>query len=573
MVPRIHRRGNSFKGACNYVLHDPGKDSSERVAWVETQNIYSHPEDAWFEMFDTYRNRTALKKNAGVDSRGRDNKSPVLHYTLAWHAKDNPDPEHMKAMALDSLKALGLSEHEAVIACHSDKEHHHVHVVVNTVHPYTGKTAPLKFSKLEFSRWAEAYEKEHGIHCEQRIKNNERRREIAKQREAERAEAALALLTGKEPQEPAPFEAVNDNSANRRRWFERKDVVDKMKALRAALDQEQKAERGETWAGQQRERDDLDKKTHAALDQGRAATKDQYKDRWRDLYQTQKREGRQLGEIATHPLERAVFLFRNRARLGDRNKPLTIRQMIPLVLSGRKLKARVEQIHMRERRALARDEKTIAKQRTEQVWQMHRAAFHTLRDRQAAARSAEKAHQQIERKDISFARAKAELIRDADQLAANVPKARTGPWRQAHRPEPEAARAKDEDAFRRLAPKLPSGKAVPGNVPVAPQTHKQEAAKAALMREHRPPPTGIPTAPVRRPPEQKPPQREEQKAAKPFRDAVSSGTAGGKKELNDAVSPAPREKAGGAQARKERMRKDMERWKRRNARDDFDRER
>ena len=196
VIPRLHRRGNSFKGALRYILHDPGKDSSERVGWVETQNIVSDPKDAWFEMFDTYRNRAALKKNAGVDSRGRDNKTPVLHYTLAWHAKDNPDPDHMRAMAFDSLKALGLSEHEAVIACHSDKEHHHVHVVVNTMHPYTGKTAPLKFSKLEFSRWAEAYEKAHGIHCEQRVKNNEKRREIAERRKAEREQSAFALLTG-----------------------------------------------------------------------------------------------------------------------------------------------------------------------------------------------------------------------------------------------------------------------------------------------------------------------------------------------------------------------------------------
>ena len=52
----------------------------------------------------------------------------------------------------------------------------HVHIVVNTVHPETGMTAPLKFTKLELSKWAEAYEREHGIHCEERIRNNEERR-------------------------------------------------------------------------------------------------------------------------------------------------------------------------------------------------------------------------------------------------------------------------------------------------------------------------------------------------------------------------------------------------------------
>ena len=107
-----------------------------------------------------------------------DNWKPVLHYTLSWHADDKPAPEQMQQAAIDSLKMLGLSEHEAILAAHSDKQHMHVHVVVNTVHPITGKTALLKFTKRDFSKWAEAYEREHGIHCEERIKNNEERRRL-----------------------------------------------------------------------------------------------------------------------------------------------------------------------------------------------------------------------------------------------------------------------------------------------------------------------------------------------------------------------------------------------------------
>ena len=100
-------------------------------------------------------------------------------------------PEDMQQAAIDSLKMLGLSEHEAILASHSDKQHMHVHVVVNTVHPITGKTAPLKFTKRDFSKWAEAYEREHGIHCEERIKNNEERHRLG----AERDRETLAILT------------------------------------------------------------------------------------------------------------------------------------------------------------------------------------------------------------------------------------------------------------------------------------------------------------------------------------------------------------------------------------------
>lgn len=37
------------------------------------------------------------------------------------------------------IKAMGLEEHQAIIAIHRDKAEAHFHVVVNTVHPATGK--------------------------------------------------------------------------------------------------------------------------------------------------------------------------------------------------------------------------------------------------------------------------------------------------------------------------------------------------------------------------------------------------------------------------------------------------
>lgn len=542
MIPRLHRRGNSFKGVLAYILHDPGKDSSERVAWVLTENVFSDPEDAWFEMFDTYRNRTALKKYNGIDLRGRDNKTPVLHYTLSWHASDNPEPEHMKAMALDSLKALGLSEHETVMACHSDKEHHHVHVVVNTVHPYTGKTAPLKFSKMEFSRWAEAYEKEHGIHCEQRIKNNERRREIAKLRETEREKTALALLTGKRPPKRGAFVPVNDNSPNRRRWFERKEVVDKMKALRAALDKDQKFARGDTWAKQKQQRADLDKSTHVKLDQTREGVRKEFKGQWRDLYQAQKKDSRQLKDQATHTFERAVFVFRNRARLGDRGKALGLRQMIPLIVSRKKLKERVGQIHMRERRAMARQEKSIVKAQSEKVWQAHYAAFNALRVRQAKERHAERQHQRLEQKEISFAKAKDALTQESERAKEAAAKETV---KEANAKVPVAPKREQSEPKRGMRLSMP---------------RMPESAKDALMRDAQQQGKAAPTV------KPKPPLEKQ----KPEREASSSRN---KQAFKDAAAPIKPKRFKDEKARQEFMRKAMEQWKRRRARDDFERER
>jgi hypothetical protein len=395
------------------VLHDPNAKTRDRVAWIVVQNLHSHPDEAWFEMYDTARNQAQLKANAGLSARGRKNDKPVLHYTLAWHADDKPTPEQMKSAALESLKVLGLEEHEALIVAHDDKKHPHVHIVANTIHPYTGRTAALKFSKERLSEWAEAYERELGvIRCEERVKNNEQRREIREQRGQESLAMQLLGANGIAV-EPAPYVPIKDKSPNRRHWFEKKEVVDRMKRLRAELDLTHRIERGVTWDRQKRERDALDQNTAAALDQARAYVKGSFKPQWRELYRAHGKEQRFVASSALQPLERAVFVFKNRERLG-RVRPLNFRRIASLILSTKRLSKALAHVHEHERRTLAKEEKSAAKDRSERIWAIHRERFHTLRDRQAVEREAERGHQRLARKDISFARAKDHLIYEID---------------------------------------------------------------------------------------------------------------------------------------------------------------
>jgi len=434
MIPRLQARGTSFKGSCKYVLHDPNAKTRDRVGWVLVQNLHSHPDDAWFEMYDTFRSQAQLKANAGLSARGRKNDKPVLHYTLAWHADDKPTAEQMKSAALDSLRVLGLEEHEALIVAHEDKKHPHVHIVANTVHPYTGRTAALKFSKERLSEWAENYERELGtIRCEERVRNNEQRREIREHRQNESL-AMRMLGSNGIAVEPAPYVPIKDNSLNRPQWFEKKDIVDRMKRLRAELDLRHKVERSVTWNRQTRERDTLDADTDAAIGQARAHVKRTFRPRWRDLYRAQGREQRFVARSATHPLERAVFVFRNRERLGSA-KPLTFRQMVGLIVSGKRLAKALGAAHEHERRTLAREEKAQSRTLSERIWAIHRERFHTLRDRQANEREAERDHQQLERKTISFARAKEHLIAELE----NPPPPRPMPVPKREKEEPAQA--------------------------------------------------------------------------------------------------------------------------------------
>ena len=118
-----------------------------------------------------------LKRLAGAAQGGRKLAKPVLHYSLIWARDEAPDRREMSRAVDGSLEALGLEGQEALVVAHDDTRHPHVHMVANRVDPETGKAAKLGNSKLRPSRWAEGYEREQGrIRCEERVKNNERRR-------------------------------------------------------------------------------------------------------------------------------------------------------------------------------------------------------------------------------------------------------------------------------------------------------------------------------------------------------------------------------------------------------------
>ena len=374
MIPRLHKRGQSFKGACGYILHDAQKTSRDRVLWNDTRNLISKADDAWFEMFATARDQAILKAQSGQSARGRKNTNPVLHLTLSWAIGETPSPEHMRETVLSCLNMLGLDQHQAVLAAHSDKDHLHVHIVVNSIHPETGLTAELKYSKERLSRWAEAYEKAHGIHCEQRIRNNERRKEIA----AARAQ-----------DEAIPYLPVKNEQTGRKEWFEKKVLLERMKELRAEIrplmpQPDPQARKGMT-ERHRSERDTLHQSTVGAVEQARSAVFARYRPQWRELYRAHKTEIKHLRHA--HPFERAVFVYSQRERLG-KGKPLSFRQMFQLIIRPDRLLQRVDAIQVSERRSLARSEKTDKKQVSQRLWQQYKARIDTIKGRQKEERFA-----------------------------------------------------------------------------------------------------------------------------------------------------------------------------------------
>lgn len=183
MIPNVASGGHSFNGAMRYYLHDKKADTAERVAWTATRNLGTdNPDLARRVMIATANRADELKKAAGVKAGRKATDGPVYAYSLAWHPDEAAklDRTEMMRAAVSSLIALGAEGHQAIIVAHQDEPQPHVHVILNRVHPDTGKMLATGNDHHRLSAWALAYREARGEHlkyCPQRAKNAEARRQ------------------------------------------------------------------------------------------------------------------------------------------------------------------------------------------------------------------------------------------------------------------------------------------------------------------------------------------------------------------------------------------------------------
>lgn len=187
MVPRVADKGRSFKGAMQYYLHDKRRDgeaerwTAERVAWSQTLNIGTDNLTVARRVMIGTANRAAeLKRAAGEAATGRKTSKPVMAYSLAWHPDEagKIDRAEMMRAAEASLMALGAEGHQAIVVCHNDEPHPHVHVIVNRIHPETGRALSDSKDFDRLSAWALAYREARGEHlkyCPERAKKRDER--------------------------------------------------------------------------------------------------------------------------------------------------------------------------------------------------------------------------------------------------------------------------------------------------------------------------------------------------------------------------------------------------------------
>lgn len=112
--------GRKSEGVLGYTL-----GSGHRLGPIQYANLAARtPERAAAEM------RLVANRSTRVEK-------PVFHLIVALHPSESEDSNALRLQnaALEIVRKLGLSEHQAVYAVHMEKKHLHCHVAINRVGP------------------------------------------------------------------------------------------------------------------------------------------------------------------------------------------------------------------------------------------------------------------------------------------------------------------------------------------------------------------------------------------------------------------------------------------------------
>lgn len=153
MIAKDSGTGKSFMGLASYLATGKGGEEAERVTWSEGINVSTDDiKAAACEM------RMTAFENTRVDK-------PVYHFSVNWHPheSDKVDQELAMKVVRATLDDLGLSEHQAMVVAHHDREHFHVHCMVNRIHPNTLKSQKQGLSKIAMEKTMARLSLEHGF--------------------------------------------------------------------------------------------------------------------------------------------------------------------------------------------------------------------------------------------------------------------------------------------------------------------------------------------------------------------------------------------------------------------------
>jgi len=148
---------------------------------------------------ETYKEFMSIKKMWGKTT-GRQ----LVHLTLNFDPKDKITPQEAKDFAEDFLKHPQFSGFQVTFQVHTDKDHMHIHFIINTVNVETGNKWQQNLKDLEsLKQYLDQMCQERGLYTleesQERIKNDpqvdEKRRKVEERRDKDELVKAIALAS------------------------------------------------------------------------------------------------------------------------------------------------------------------------------------------------------------------------------------------------------------------------------------------------------------------------------------------------------------------------------------------
>ena len=123
----VSSSSRSFAALGKYLVAGRNKVEEGRVAWASARNLPTDDPELAAKIM-----RATASQNVRVSQ-------PVYHLALSFDPRDTVSREDMERVADRVLGELKLGEHQAIIVAHADRDHPHMHVLVNRVHPQNAR--------------------------------------------------------------------------------------------------------------------------------------------------------------------------------------------------------------------------------------------------------------------------------------------------------------------------------------------------------------------------------------------------------------------------------------------------
>lgn len=155
MIAKDSGTGKSFIGLVRYLEHGKAGEHADRVEWSHGHNLWTN---------DMATAAVIMRESAAGNDNGRLQK-PVYHFSINWHPDESARVDKATALTIaqEALKDLGLEDHQALIVAHSDREHFHLHVVVNRHNEELGKAWNPDFTYIKLEKAMARLSLEHGF--------------------------------------------------------------------------------------------------------------------------------------------------------------------------------------------------------------------------------------------------------------------------------------------------------------------------------------------------------------------------------------------------------------------------